>query len=101
MNSPPNKTEGKKKKNLRVYMDEVKLRHTSHWDADFMSREEFDAYMRGENVPELKKECDEHAAHPWENDEQTQRHNGEVRGRPLTAWERFLKAILPRRWNSH
>lgn len=32
-----------KKKTFRIFIDDVKLRHTSHWDEDFMSREELDA----------------------------------------------------------
>lgn len=36
-------TQTGKKKPFRIFIDDVKLRHTSHWDEDFMSREELDA----------------------------------------------------------
>lgn len=36
-------TERGKKKRFRIFIDDVKIRHTSHWDEDFMSREELDA----------------------------------------------------------
>ncbi|MDX5363770.1 MAG: hypothetical protein LPJ91_06425 [Pseudazoarcus pumilus] len=36
-------TETPKKKPFRIFIDDVKIRHTSHWDEDFMSREELDA----------------------------------------------------------
>lgn len=32
-----------KKKPFRIFIDDVKIRHTSHWDEDFMSREELEA----------------------------------------------------------
>jgi hypothetical protein len=31
------------KKPFRIFIDDVKIRHTSHWDEDFMSRAELDA----------------------------------------------------------
>ena len=37
--------QGKPKKIVR---EEVKDRHTSHWDLDLMSRAELEAYMRQE-----------------------------------------------------
>lgn len=36
-------TDTGKKKRFRIFIDDVKIRHTSHWDEDFMSREELDA----------------------------------------------------------
>jgi hypothetical protein len=32
-----------KKKPFRIFIDDVKIRHTTHWDEDFMSREELEA----------------------------------------------------------
>ena len=34
-------------KKKRWFRDEVKDRHTSHWDLDMMSREELEAMMAG------------------------------------------------------
>tara|TARA_B100000780_G_scaffold230847_1_gene170610 strand:- start:2407 stop:2580 length:174 start_codon:yes stop_codon:yes gene_type:complete len=34
-------------KKKRLFRDEVKDRHTSHWDLDMMSREELEAMMAG------------------------------------------------------
>ena len=31
---------------LCIVQDEVKLRHTTHWDMDYLSRDELDAMMR-------------------------------------------------------
>lgn len=36
-------SEAGKKKPFRIFIDEVKIRHTSHWDEDFMSRAELEA----------------------------------------------------------
>lgn len=36
------------KRKMKIFQDEIKLKHTSHWDTDTMSRAEFEAYMRGE-----------------------------------------------------
>ncbi len=40
------------RRRFKIFQEEVKLRHTPHWDADYMSRAEFDAYMRGEFHPD-------------------------------------------------
>ena len=32
-----------RKKPFRIFIDDVKIRHTTHWDEDFMSREELEA----------------------------------------------------------
>lgn len=37
MDQPP------RRKPFRIFIDDLKIRHTSHWDEDFMSREELDA----------------------------------------------------------
>lgn len=42
------------KKRLKVFIDDVKLRHTSHWDQDYMTREEMDKAYAKE-----KQEADE------------------------------------------
>jgi|TARA_B110000908_G_scaffold164467_1_gene212565 hypothetical protein len=34
-------------KKKRLFREEVKDRHTSHWDLDMMSREELEAMMAG------------------------------------------------------
>lgn len=36
-------TEARQKKPFRIFIDDLKIRHTSHWDEDFMSREELEA----------------------------------------------------------
>ena len=33
-------------KKTRVYRDEVKERHTTHWDVDMLTQAEFDLYMQ-------------------------------------------------------
>lgn len=43
-------TESGKKKPFRIFIDDLKIRHTSHWDEDFMSREELDA-VHGKPAP--------------------------------------------------
>lgn len=76
------------KRKFKIYQDDVKLRHTSHWDADFMSREEFEAYMSGKTVCQVKRDTN---AMPEGQDE-----NGAARrGTRLSVWERFLRACLP------
>lgn len=38
-----------KDRKAKIYTDDVKQRHTSHWDLDYMSTEEVDeAYAEGE-----------------------------------------------------
>lgn len=71
--------EASRKRKFKLHLDEVKLRHTSHWDSDYMSREEFDRYMRGETDPTV--DGDAHTA---------ERQPPEQPQRPPTAWERFL-----------
>lgn len=77
-------------KRMKIYQDEVKLRHTSHWDLDTMSRAEYEACMSGQSpasgpppgpVPEL------HA---------TTVAVGVCTIAPATLWERFLRACMPR-----
>jgi hypothetical protein len=89
------------KRKLKIYQDDVKLRHTSHWDADFMTREEFEAYMNGETVCQVKPAPGKGAA--LENDEGRagaaplhERDEHAAVGRAgLSRWERFLRACLP------
>lgn len=38
----------KTRKRFSVITDDVKLRHTTHWDLDFLSRAELDAAMGGD-----------------------------------------------------
>lgn len=74
-----------RKRSFKLHIDELKLRHTTHWDTDFMSREEFDAYMRGEGP--ATQGC-----RPAQSEENTP---AEARPeRPATAWERFLATCL-------
>lgn len=41
------------KKPFRIFIDDLKIRHTSHWDEDFMSRAELDAvYATSPTAPE-------------------------------------------------
>lgn len=41
-----------RKKRFRIFIDDVKIRHTSHWDEDFMSRAELEAaYGKGAETP--------------------------------------------------
>ncbi len=68
---------------LRIFQDEVKLRHTSHWDMDMMSRSDLDAYMSSEH---RRAHADTQQVPPTQP----------VAG-PETAWSRFLRAILPAR----
>lgn len=42
------------RKRLKVYVDEVKERHTSHWDLDSMSQAEFDHIMR-HGLPDTRR----------------------------------------------
>ncbi|NMG04561.1 hypothetical protein [Azoarcus taiwanensis] len=68
---------------FRIYQDEVKLRHTSHWDMDTMSRSELDAYMTGNQ---------QHA------DPSNEAGPTHIPDPPAeSAWSRFLRAILPAR----
>lgn len=66
---------------LKIFQDEVKLRHTSHWDMDTMSRSELDAYMSAEHQPVGTVTHDTPTTLPA--------------AVPESAWSRFLKTILP------
>lgn len=51
------------KKKFRVFIDDVKIRHTSHWDEDFMSREELEAlHAKPKASAEEKPDEDDEAA---------------------------------------
>lgn len=41
-------------KKKRLFREEVKDRHTSHWDLDMMSREELEEMMAGDKKLESK-----------------------------------------------
>lgn len=43
-------------KKKRLFREEIKDKHTSHWDLDMMSREELEAIMGGktDNEPSIK-----------------------------------------------
>lgn len=32
---------------FKIYQDELKLRHTTHWDLDYLGAEDFEAVMKG------------------------------------------------------
>lgn len=81
----PDSEKPKRKRSFKLHIDEVKLRHTTHWDSDYMSREEFDAYMRGEGPATQEAPCEPPAASPTEQAKP-----------PVTAWERFLGKCLGR-----
>jgi len=80
---------------MKIFQDEVKIKHTSHWDVDAMSRAELEAYMRGElglpsqNVHEAA--AAEAAANEVEAQGQEARANA---GGSL--WTRFMRACLQR-----
>jgi hypothetical protein len=76
------------KRKFKIYQEDVKLRHTSHWDADYMSREEFEAYMEGKTVCQVKKR--DARAHTREDAAASDES-------APSLWERFLRACLPRR----
>lgn len=80
----------KSKCRMRIYQDEVKLRHTPHWDLDTMSRADFEAYMAGTLEQQVPTQ-------PPPDDPGTR----DGRGHPVTPlptlWERFLRACLPAR----
>jgi len=47
-------------KKKRLFREEVKDRHTSHWDIDMMSREELEAMMAGSkksDAPDTEKQA--------------------------------------------
>lgn len=39
-----------KLRKFRIFQDEVKLAHTSHWDLDYLGQAEFDALMKAPAV---------------------------------------------------
>lgn len=39
-----------KLRKFRIFQDEVKLAHTSHWDLDYLGQAEFDALMKKPSV---------------------------------------------------
>lgn len=55
MNSPTGKNK------LKIYVDEVKLRHTTHWDLDFLSRKELDEVMGAETPGKQREDKPESA----------------------------------------
>ncbi len=80
----------KSKRRMRIYQDEVKLRHTSHWDLDTMSRADFEAYMA--------VKFEQHAPAQALSDDPGARDGLCPAVAPLpTLWERFLRACLPAR----
>lgn len=74
-----------KKRMFRIFQDEVKLRHTTHWDLDTMSRSELDAYMKNEGRQLCGNAC------------ATQSQSQHAVAEPENAWSRFIKALLPAR----
>ena len=50
-----NKPEKKKK---RIYKDQAKDRHTTHWDMDYLPRKEVDALYAKSSTMQKKKEAD-------------------------------------------
>lgn len=77
-------------KRMKIYQDEVKLRHTSHWDLDTMSRAEYEAYMSGRSPaggPPPRPAPERHAATVAV---------GVCTAARATLWERFLRACMPR-----
>lgn len=79
----------KTKPRMRIYQDEVKLRHTPHWDLDTMSREDFEACMSGRLDPP-------NPTRPPQANPLPQAHMCGMSTTPPTLWERFLRACLPK-----
>lgn len=80
------------RKPLKIYQDEVKLRHTSHWDADFMSRAEFEAYMGSTR----REDADRGGGSDTSGRAAKQDGGrGDGRGRP-SWWDRFMQACIGR-----
>jgi len=49
---------GKKDKKIRIYKDQAKDRHTTHWDMDYLTRKEVEAlYSKSKKKPG-KRELD-------------------------------------------
>ncbi|MFK7864633.1 MAG: hypothetical protein AB8B95_10460 [Pseudohongiellaceae bacterium] len=51
-------------KKKRLFREEVKDRHTSHWDLDMMSREELEKVMASTKKPDLKTDKHDSASTP-------------------------------------
>lgn len=76
------------KRRFRIFQDEIKLRHTTHWDLDTMSRAELEAYMQG--PAELRTNTEPMIPAAPAAD-------AEVAVTEKSAWSRFLRACLPGR----
>ncbi len=50
------------RRRLKIYQEEVKLRHTSHWNWDYMSREELDRLASSRRGGDVRTNTDENAA---------------------------------------
>ncbi len=77
------------KKKLKIFQDEIKLRHTTHWDLDAMSRAELEAYMQGNGAAVTQTPPAAYtpqAAPPIS----AQQDSG-------NAWTRFMRCLLPGR----
>lgn len=80
------------RKPLKIYQDEVKLRHTSHWDADFMSRAEFEAHMGSTRREDADRGDGSDAA-----DRPATQDRGRADGRGRQSWwDRFMQACTGR-----
>lgn len=51
-------------KKFKIYQDEVKERHTSHWDWDYLSTEEIEALMDEQRQREAAARAAEDSAQP-------------------------------------
>ncbi len=49
---------------FKIYQDEVKERHTSHWDWDYLSTEEIEALMDEQRQREAAARAAVDSAHP-------------------------------------
>ena len=75
---------------FRIYQDEIKLRHTSHWDIDYLDRETLEAYMKGERT------AVEHTPPPAPAPQQGACAAKTVPPESRSAWQRFLnRAFSP------
>lgn len=80
------------RKPLKIYQDEAKLRHTSHWDADFMGRAEFEAYMGS-----ARREgawCGD-GSDASDRPVKREGERGDGHGTP-SWWDRFMQACIGR-----
>lgn len=73
------------KQKLKIYMDEVKLRHTTHWDMDAMSRAELEDYMQGKSVRSKSGPDNRNAGSACD-------HRPEAR-KAAGAWSRFMQTL--------